>query len=258
MSEVASPRLRRTPATASAALGVRMGSLSAFVVARVRDALFAKRLRPGDFLGTESDLAEQFQVSRMVARDALRTLQALGIAEVRMGKGGGARIAHGNTALFAEALAVQLELAGVTAGEIVDAQRAVECLAAELAALHATPAEHQRLHELLASAQSSLEDRNAYTRACRDFHLAIAESSHNRVLAVQLISLQHVPWPKDNHALTASVARQVLDAHRELLRRLERRDAPGARHLMDEHVRMIRSRRMIEHGESGAPPLSCC
>ncbi len=74
----------------------------------------------------------------MAARDALRTLAALGVVEIKMGKGGGARIAPGNPRLFAEAMAVQLELAGVTAGEILDAQRAIECLAAELAALNAT------------------------------------------------------------------------------------------------------------------------
>ena len=92
----------------------RSSSLSAQIVADVRDALFAKQLKPGDFLGTEKDLAARFGVSRIVARDALRTLEALGIVEIRMGKGGGARIAHGNPRLFAEALAVQLDLTGVT------------------------------------------------------------------------------------------------------------------------------------------------
>src|ERR1041384_87465 len=62
-------------------------------------------------------------VSRSVARDALRTLRALGIADIRMGRGGGARVARGNPRLFAEALAVQLDLTGVTTAEIMDAQR---------------------------------------------------------------------------------------------------------------------------------------
>src|SRR5215472_1789879 len=109
----------------------RSASLSAQIVAQVRDDLFEKRLKPGDFLGTEKDLAARYGVSRIVARDALRSLAALGIVEIRMGKGGGARIAPGNPRLFAEAMAVQLELAGVTAAEILDAQRAIECLAAE-------------------------------------------------------------------------------------------------------------------------------
>src|SRR5262249_1892934 len=93
----------------------RSSTLSAQVVAQVREALFAKKLNPGDFLGTEQDIATRFKASRIVARDALRTLEALGIVEIRMGKGGGARIAHGNPRLFAEALAVQLDLTGVSA-----------------------------------------------------------------------------------------------------------------------------------------------
>ena len=112
----------------------RSSSLSAQIVNWVRDTLFAKKLKPGDFLGTEKDLAARFGVSRIVARDALRTLEALGIVEIRMGKGGGARIAQGNPRLFAEALAVQLDLTGVSAAEIMDAQRAIETLGAELAA----------------------------------------------------------------------------------------------------------------------------
>src|SRR5829696_9473187 len=144
--------------TAPIFIGGHSASLSGQIVAEVRDALFAKRLKSGDFLGTEKDLAARFGVSRIVARDALRTLQALGIAEIRMGKGGGARVARGNPRLFAEALAVQLDLTGVSAAEIMDAQRAIECLAAELAAENATSADHARLRRLIAEAEAIIDD----------------------------------------------------------------------------------------------------
>src|SRR5438874_11359976 len=179
--------LRDTSARETAPIFIagRSASLSSQIVADVRDALFAKRLKPGDFLGTERDLAARFGVSRIVARDALRTLQALGIADIRMGKGGGARVARGNPRLFAEALAVQLDLTGVSAAEIMDAQRAIETLATELAAEHATAADHAKLKRLLGQAEASIGDAPAYTRSCRDFHLGVAEASHNRVLVTQ-------------------------------------------------------------------------
>jgi GntR family transcriptional repressor for pyruvate dehydrogenase complex len=207
----------------------RSSSLSAQIVTEVRDALFGKRLKPGDFLGTEKDLAARFGTSRIVARDALRTLEALGIVEIKMGKGGGARIARGNPRLFAEALAVQLDLTGVSAAEILDAQRAVECMAAELAAENATAADHARLRRLIADAESKLDDIDAYTLSSREFHLAIAEASHNRVLVVQFISLQNVSWPSRNTTLTPKVARRILDVHKELAALIEMRDAAGAR-----------------------------
>jgi GntR family transcriptional repressor for pyruvate dehydrogenase complex len=238
-------------------LAGRAASLSAQIVADVRQALFTKRLRPGDFLGTEKVIAARFGVSRIVARDALRTLQALGIAEIKMGRGGGARVARGNPQLFAEALAIQLDLTGVGAGEVLDAQRAVETLAAELAAERATAADHAELRRLLADAESKLGDVAEYTRSCRDFHLGVAEASHNRVLVVQLFSLEHVAWPARNPTLTPAVARRILDVHRKLAQLIEMRDGAGARRLMDDHVKMIRSRRVAEEKDSSVGG-GCC
>src|SRR5215475_12000635 len=231
-------------------IGGHSASLSGQIVAQVRDALFAKKLKPGDFLGTEKDLAERFGVSRIVARDALRTLEAQGIVEIKVGAGGGARIARGNPRLFAEALAVQLDLTGVSVREILDAQRAIECLAAELAAENASAADHATLRRLIAEAEQLIGERDAFTRSSLAFHLAVAEASHNRVLVVQLVSLQHVSWPSHNRTLTPAVARHILDAHRELTDAIEIRDPAKARRLMDDHVKMIRARRVAEQGET--------
>ncbi len=234
----------------------RSGSLSAQIVADVRDALFEKRLKPGDPIGTEKDLAARYGVSRIVARDALRTLQALGIAEIRMGKGGGARVARGNPRLFAEALAVQLDLAGVSAAEVMDAQRAIETLAAELAAEHASAADHARLHRLNDEAEAQIDNADAFTRKAREFHLAVTEASQNRVLVVQFLSLNHISWPSQNRTLTPEVAHRVLSVHRELASLIEMRDVTGARRLMDDHVKMIRARRVSERDH--AKDEGCC
>jgi len=53
----------------------RSATMSTQIVAQVRDALFARELRPGDFLGTEKDLAGRFGVSRIVARDRTRQVE---------------------------------------------------------------------------------------------------------------------------------------------------------------------------------------
>ena len=236
----------------------RSDSLASQVVAQIRDDLFGERLKPGDFLGTEKDIAARFGVSRIVARDALRSLEALGVANIKMGKGGGARIATGNPSLFAEALAVQLYLTGVSAAEILDAQRAAECMAVELAAQHSTAAEHANLERLLLDAAAKTKDDDAFTRSCRDFHVAIAEASHNRVLVVQLISLQYVSWPKENRQVTPKLVRHILEVHRELAALIQLRDGAAARRLMDEHVRMIRARRVAQHEDPQTAKPGCC
>ncbi len=145
---------------------------------------------------------------------------------------------------------MQLDLTGVTASEIMDAQRAIECLAAELAAEHATDDDIARLRQLIADAEAAERDAVRFTELGAEFHLLVAEASHNRVLVVQLMSLQHVSWPRRNPTLTPQVARRINDVHRELLSLIEIRDAAGARKLMDDHVKMIRARRVSERGKS--------
>ena len=234
------PRARHLPGARRAA------TMAERIVAEVREALFERRYRPGEFLGTEKELAARHGASRIVARDALRTLEALGVVEIRRGVGGGARISAGNPQLFAEALAVQLELADIDVDEIFAAQHAVECLAAELAAKRASPSEVSGLLSLIKEAEQSLDDADRFTRLSLAFHLAIADASKNRVLHYQLVSLQHVSWPARNRTLTRAVALRVLDAHRELAARIGAHDADGARRLMDEHVHMIHTRRASE------------
>ena len=235
--------------------GVRPATLSGRIVEEVRAALFDKRLSPGDFLGTERDIAERAGVSRIVARDALRALQAMGVVEIKVGAGGGARIAAGNPRLFAEALAVQLSLAGVSVREMMDAQRAGDSMAAELAAENATPEDLHKLRVLIAEHERVIMDSAAYTRSCMRFHVAVAEASHNRVLTAQLLSLQHVSWPAVNRTLTMPVVRHILDVLRQLADVIDARDAAGARRLMDDHVKMIRARRVSEEADDGP---HCC
>lgn len=231
----------------------RSATLASRIVEDVREALFEGRYQPGEFLGTEKDLAARHGVSRMVARDALRTLEGLGIVAIARGAGGGARITRGNPQLFAEALAVQLELAGIAREEIMTAQGAVEGLAAELAARYATPAQILALKKLVDEAESLLDDLDAFTRSSLQFHLGIAEASHNRVLQYQLISLQHVSWPSRNRTLNRAVARKILEAHRKLVALIEARDPGEARLFMEAHVGMIRERRVAE-----AKASHCC
>jgi GntR family transcriptional repressor for pyruvate dehydrogenase complex len=73
---------------------------------------------------------------------------------------------------------------------------------------------------------------------------------------VQFISLNHVSWPAHNRTLTPEVSRRVLAVHKELASLIEMRDAAGARRLMDDHVKMIRARRVSERDH--AHGASCC
>ena len=175
-----------------------------------------------------------------------------------MGKGGGARIAHGNPRLFAEALAVQLDLTGVTAAEIMDAQRAIETLGAELAAENATAADIAKLRALLRRGRGRDRRPRLPSRGCRA--TSISRSPRPRTTACWWCSSSRsstCPGRAATSPRRRKLARHILDIHTKLADLIELRDAAGARALMDDHVKMIRARRVAERGKH-ARDQSCC
>ncbi len=212
------------------------------IVARVRDAVFSGQLRPGDRLGTEPELARQFGVSRLTVRDALRSLAAMGMVRTRVGARGGAWIAEGNPHAYADVLAIQLKLVGISGPEIIEAQIAVETMTAGVAARKRTSDDLVRLASLLERAATLAHDAKRFTESSFEFHVGVAEASQNRVLVAQLIALRHVIWPEHEPTISKALADRVVGAHRELYGCLQAGDEAGARRSMSAHLEGIRSR----------------
>lgn len=61
--------------------------LTELISRRINDMIVERRLKPGDALPTETDLVETFGVARSVVREAIVRLRALGVVEVRHGRG---------------------------------------------------------------------------------------------------------------------------------------------------------------------------
>ncbi len=229
---------------------VRGETLSRRIVRQIRAALFAGELTPGEALGGELRLAQKFGVSRMAMRDALRSLAAAGIVDIRVGARGGVFIAHGDPERFADALAIQLKLIGVGVEEMFDAQIAIEVTATEFAARRLTPADRESLHALLAELDAiaaspmHAEAPLRFTELSMRFHEALVEASHNRALIAQFKALRFVLEPVYARRTTGEVARRVVASHRAVLERVEAGDAEGARQLMHWRLQVVRARQL--------------
>ncbi len=247
MARAAARRLAAPPIDGFAWTAVAGETLSARITDQIRAALFSGQIKAGDRLGSENELAERFGVSRMAARDALRALAATGIVEVRVGAKGGIFIAESNPDRFADALAIQLKLIGLTLEELFDAQIAIEVTSAELAAQRATEGDLEKLREhvreLQALGQSGLRRSDAFkfTAASMRFHEALVEAAHNRALAAQFKALRFVLEPIYVTTITNEVAGRVIASHKSLLACIETRDADGARTHMQRRLAAIRA-----------------
>lgn len=218
---------------------VRGSTLSSQIVSQIKNAVFRGEFKSGDALGSEADIAAQFGVSRMSVRDAMRTLEAIGLIEIKVGFGGGARIASGSLTRFTEALAVQVVLLNLAQEDVLQAQAAIEIAAAGLAAINATPKHLEEMEGLLELAERHADDPVKVADFGHRFHLAVAEASGNPILVLQLEAFKHVMWPPGSSRTTKKVGGHVLEVHRSILDAIASRDAAKARHEMAQHVAMF-------------------
>src|SRR6202451_4571757 len=108
-------------------------------VAQQIERLILKKLRPGDKLPSERELAEMLGVSRSSIRDAIRSLELVGLVEPRQGAGTIVREPSAESLVnpFANALKHQQALVA----ELLDFRKMIEPPLAARAAMHASPEE---------------------------------------------------------------------------------------------------------------------
>jgi DNA-binding FadR family transcriptional regulator len=212
------------------------------VVAQVRGAVFAG-MRPGDWLGTESELAAKLGVSRLTMRDAVRTLEAQGMVEVKVGAAGGLRVAQASPAHLAEALAVQTNLLGISLEQITEALGCLEPQVAGLAALRRSEEQLEELRAILEQHRSWYSDLMRFHQATSDFHLAIAAASANGALYVPLRAMRMTeerlfrPFEE-----LANAAPRITRHHALIFEAIAAGDQRGAEEAMRADLDSIRSR----------------
>lgn len=217
---------------------VRVGRVSEEVVKQVQEAIFSGELGPGDRLPPERELAEQFGLSRMSVRDALRTLESSGLVEIKVGSSGGTFIREPNFDPLRESLSSILRSKKANILELVETRKIVETAIVELAAQRATEEDLLAMREAIEAAQRSLEagDPN-YGPHSVNFHAALARAGKNHVLNLTVRSFRAFFSDVLEKLLpTEDMARRAIADHWELYRAIESHDGQRARQIMSEHL----------------------
>src|SRR5207244_11502167 len=129
------------------------------IVERIRDAILAGRLRPGDRLPPERELVRQFQVGRGAIREAFRILEQSGVIRSRAGNGGGAFVGGQPTEAVTRSLSDLLRFGNFELRHITQVRLALENLIVDTVVQNAG---HHELARLAASVDRALRLQEAY------------------------------------------------------------------------------------------------
>lgn len=205
------------------------------IVRQVKQLIAEGKLKSGDRLPPERDLAEKFVVSRTSVREALRALESRGLIEIRAGDGAFVRDISVETLIEPLALVILPHREAV--GELFEARRLLEPAIATLAARRATPAEIAEMERILEAQGKEVAEGRTGVAQDAAFHAALAGGAHNRAISRIVNALMDLLTQSREESLQTPgrPARSHQD-HLRILEAIRRRDEMAAHRTVLDHL----------------------
>jgi GntR family transcriptional repressor for pyruvate dehydrogenase complex len=206
-------------------------------VARQLERRIAEDLKPGDLLPPERQLVQMLGVSRGSVRDAIRSLELIGLLEPRQGVGTVVCNPRGDGASpLAQVLVGKRRMVA----ELLDVRKMIEPPLAGRAALHASPDEIAEMEDILARQASKVSNGDPGMEEDSEFHYSIALASGNDVILQVVDVLMDLLRETRERSLQGEGRQEnSLAAHQKILLALKRGDAAAAEAAMRQHVQDI-------------------
>lgn len=196
------------------------------------------RLRLGERLPSESELADQLQISKPTLRQALRVLERAGVVKVRRGSGGGIFLA--TDLIPVDLLSAYVVSEERQAIETLIARRTIESDVARLATLAATGEDFEHIQHTVELLERHRGNRPMVFRADAAFHRALSIACHNRILQAAMRTVSHGLAPiRDAYPGGSEQDELTLDIHRRQLHAMRLGDLKRLDAVLDEHFRQL-------------------
>jgi DNA-binding FadR family transcriptional regulator len=207
------------------------------VVGQIVQAIREGRLRVGDRLPAERDIATDMQVSRSTVRTALSFLDQSGVLETRV---------NGDTFVKSAAIPVGLIQQGAIRSErgrdLLELRRLIETHVAQVAAVYGTEQDYAALASIIEEQREAIEDRERFLRLELQFHVALARGTQNSVTPriVELV-LRQLEMLTDLALRERESFERGISLHERTLDALRSRDPAQVQIAVDNHLAALES-----------------
>ena len=207
-------------------------------VNRIKEMILDGRLAPGERLPSERTLSELLGVSRPTIREAIRSLVAMHILEVRQGSGTFVSSLSMDQLFRPIQFAIALSDTGIA--DLFDVRMLLEPGAARFAAQRGTDAELRAIEERADLARQHQDDYQEFARLDFDLHRLIVEASHNGLLVNLHESIGALTL--ESRTITVQlpgVTERTAEDHAGIARAILARDAAAAERAMRQHLEHV-------------------
>lgn len=200
----------------------------------------SRQLSPGDRLPGERQLVDDLGISRTSVREALRSLEGMGLIEVRAGVG--AFVKHPISEFVEGALPPRLLIDRQTLKKLYELREVIETGAVAIAAHTATDDDLGTIRQELEQMEACYagDDLDGMVNADIALHRAILVATGNDILVRVMDNIADLL--KEMRRASLSIREGVpltIAGHRAILEALEKRQPAEARRAMQEHLQTV-------------------
>lgn len=224
--------------------GSRPGLRRDEVVSGIKDYIVRNQLKPGDPLPTEAELCEAIGASRSSVREAVKTLSALDIVDVRHGHG--TYVGRMSLAALVESLAfrglLNSEDEYLVLGQVVEVRQTIEQGLAPQVAAGLDAEQLATLRSLAQGMAEAAERSEDYLELDREFHLLLMEPIGNDLiqqLTGAFWEVQSIVTPTLGHEHKAALT-LTASLHMAIVIAAEARDTGALQDAVAAHYAPIR------------------
>lgn len=215
---------------------VKQTRIAVEIVNQLKAAILSGRFKPGERLPTERELTEQFQVSRVVVREAVRELEIKGLVRIQQGPTGGAYVTDLSLDHLNNAFLDLFLYNRVSVSELIQARLLIECEIVRIAARSLEATSVRRLQDALEAERHDGASHAEFVSNRLKFHHLLAEACGNRLLQATASALFRLTGEV---ILEVKPVKEVIhrpEEHAEVLRAILARDGAAAAQAMQLHL----------------------
>ena len=215
------------------------------IVSQIEQLILDGVLKPGERLSPERELAQELNVSRPSLREAITTLKSRGL--LRSARGGRHYVVDIIAPTLTDPLIELLKNHPKAMFDVLELRHALEEVGAYFAALRATEADREILRHRFAELEEIQQGEHAPQHDSivdANFHLAIADASHNVALIHVMRGLFNLLLSHICRSLERLYTREssyviVHSQHQAILKAILDRDPEAARQAAHIHLAFV-------------------
>ena len=212
--------------------------LPEIVAEQMQEFILDSKLKPGDKMPTEPELAEKYDVSRQVVREAARLLDQRGLVEIRAGRG--MTVQKLGAGGVADIYRLLLRIDPENFGELMEVRKILEPGISALAATRRLDEDIAEMDSILDEAEANLGNFEKCLALDLAFHHKVADCAKNQLLtllAEPINSALREIYREPSSYLAAQP--RTIQEHREILRCIAQKDTDAAAAATLEHLSRI-------------------